>query len=511
MISYLYPPTPVSVTVPPLEFVLNGAPSQVIQDTANAANNKPLPTGLFFIKDGVPVPVLVDTVTPANSRLLPVELSSLAGPINVTAGDLNVAISSVNDSVAIGDGVTGLLANVTTNATTTLEELHVTDDDAIALLTTIDGDTSALAANLGTVGAAPIATGVQALGTDGTLATRLKTNAGGQLEVVTASSALPTGAATLAEQQAQTALLGTIDGDTSALAGTVSTDGNPAPLTGVVIGGKDSAGNFQQASINTAGELLVNFSGLAGFATEATLSTINGKLTNNFGIVGDAVRAAAQIGNATGAANFNSGADTAQTLRVSANLKRSGSELSYDTGAADANTLRQVLATRHEAAGTPLSMRLSDGATFIGEASLVGNAQKVVSTNGQTLKVAAFALGFDSVNNIHKELLLDGSGRLVTVSRPAALAYEDARSAVIANTDVTTIAIPSGTVKFKVQAIDTNTVNLRMRIDADPTATAGMQLQAGRSEDYECTGTQLRFIAESAATGQAVEVHFFKA
>ena len=232
-------------------------------------------------------------------------------------------------------------------------------------------------------------------------------------------------------------------------------------------------------------------------------------MANDYGLPAGAVRTAAQIGNATGVADFNVGADGAQTLRVSANIKRSSNELSYNTGVADDNTLRQVLATRHEAAATPLSNRLSDGTAFIGSATLVGNAQKTVNTSAQTLKTAAFMLGWDGT--LHREVPVDTSGRVQTVSRPASLTYEDARSAVIANTGVTTIAIPAGTVKFKVMAMAANTVNLRMRIDADPTATSGMQFQGGRSEDYECTGTQLRFIAEEAATNQAVEVHFFKA
>ena len=54
-------------------------------------------------------------------------------------------------------------------------------------------------------------------GTDRTV----KCDANGVLEVNASSTALPTGASTLAEQQAQTALLTTMDADTSALAGCV--------------------------------------------------------------------------------------------------------------------------------------------------------------------------------------------------------------------------------------------------------------------------------------------------
>lgn len=74
---------------------------------------------------------------------------------------------------------------------------------------------------------------------------------------------------------------------------------------------------------------------------------LNNKVANNYGAASGAARSASQIGNATGQADFNSGADSAQTLRVSANLKRNGNELSYNSGAADANTLRAALASGH--------------------------------------------------------------------------------------------------------------------------------------------------------------------
>lgn len=48
----------------------------------------------------------------------------------------------------------------------------------------------------------------------------------------------------------------------------------------------------------------------------ASLSSIDGKLNNNYGVSSGALRTASQIGNTTGAAAFNAGTTTAQTLRV---------------------------------------------------------------------------------------------------------------------------------------------------------------------------------------------------
>jgi hypothetical protein len=106
----------------------------------------------------------------------------------------------------------------------------------------------------------------------------------------------------------------------------------------------DNIGDTQELRTNVNGELLVSMS-TGDLATEATLDAINDKLSNDFGADALGIRVNAQIGNDSGAADFNAGADGVQTLRVSANLKRNGNELSYDAGASDANTLRVVMAS----------------------------------------------------------------------------------------------------------------------------------------------------------------------
>ena len=69
---------------------------------------------------------------------------------------------------------------------------------------------------------------------------------------------------------------------------------------------------------------------------------------NDYGVVGaNTLRTGAQIGNATGAADFGAGNVGAQVLRT--------------TPAADS---AHLLSTRHEAAATPLTARLSDGSAF---------------------------------------------------------------------------------------------------------------------------------------------------
>jgi hypothetical protein len=65
-----------------------------------------------FNLNGVATQVSKDTVTPANSKALPVELTGASGPINITAGDLNVQLSDQGanpDVTRIGDGTNQLV------------------------------------------------------------------------------------------------------------------------------------------------------------------------------------------------------------------------------------------------------------------------------------------------------------------------------------------------------------------------------------------------------------------
>jgi hypothetical protein len=107
------------------------------------------------------------------------------------------------------------------------------------------------------------------------------------------------------------------------------------------------ANNKGMPVVNLAGEGLGPLDVASGASSALTLrvvlsddSTISIEEDKDYGVVGaNTIRTAAQIGNATGAADFGSGADSAQTLRVTPS-------------------------TRSETATTPLAVRLSDGAAF---------------------------------------------------------------------------------------------------------------------------------------------------
>ncbi len=162
----------------------------------------------------------------------------------------------------------------------------------------------------------------------------------------------------------------------------------------------------------------------------------------NYGAVGaTTLRTASQVGNATGAADFGSGAAGAQTLRtvlatrheaaatpvatrpgngtafaafgaganaadvprttpatdaphllatrheavatpLAAQLTNGSAAVAYDSGAAGATVLRTVLATRHEAVATPLAVQISNGsaATDMGAGAAASTTPRVVTS-----------------------------------------------------------------------------------------------------------------------------------
>jgi hypothetical protein len=194
------------------------------------------------------------------------------------------------------------------------------------------------------------------------------------------------------------------------------------------------------------------------------------------------------------------GADGAQTLRVSANLKRSGNELTYNSGAADANTLRTVLATRHEASATPLAMRASDGTNFLANVTISG--QGVLDTTSRISEVsAAYMLGWTGTQ--HRQIRVNSNGFLESNTKQV-ISIEESSSSLSGASPTLFGSFGASIRWIKVLADANNTDNLRVRLDATASATQGYQLQPGREVEFKCSG-QLSIISENAAaTGEKV-------
>lgn len=125
----------------PIQFTKNGSAELVVEDTVTPANNEALPSKMFIVRDGVQLPVTKDTGTPSNNVAVPVELVGAAGPINITAGDLNVQLTDQGpnaDVTRIGNGTNQWNINAS-------GEGLVHDADVLAELQTINTNTSGLA------------------------------------------------------------------------------------------------------------------------------------------------------------------------------------------------------------------------------------------------------------------------------------------------------------------------------------------------------------------------------
>lgn len=95
----------------------------------------------------------------------------------------------------------------------------------------------------------------------------------------------------------------------------------------------------------------------------------------------------------------------------------------------------------------------------------------------------------------------DGSS-IVTISSPAKVGtYQEN----LALSTVATFTAPTGSTGFMIQADDTNTANVRWKVGGIATASSGMQLQPGRSEQVTLGGN-VSVVAESGT--QKVSIQF---
>jgi hypothetical protein len=240
------------------------------------------PGPVTFLRDSVITTVEEDTGTPANNRPLPVKLASVTGDINITANDLNVSTSHLNDSMALGDGTVlftaGLKSSANSFPVVLSTEQEAMIDGIEALLTTIDADTSSISTDASTIAGDTTSIDAKLPATLGQ-----KTGAG-SLAVVLASEqqalfpvniGQKTSAGSLAvvlstEQEAMIdgieALLTTMDADTGVIAGdTTSIDGKLPSL-----GQANEAGSLSVALATEQDTLLTSLEG-KDFATQTTL------------------------------------------------------------------------------------------------------------------------------------------------------------------------------------------------------------------------------------------------
>ena len=147
---------------------------------------------------------------------------------------------------------------------------------------------------------------------------------------------------------------------------------------------------------------------------------------------------------AIGTTNINTG-----------NINTQITNFDRNSGAASANTLRTVLATRHEAVGTPLSFRLSDGTDFL-TCGAIAASQKSFATAAKALDTVSLIVGWDTANSVHKELAVTATGEAKTTNTDITdrlsgslvnVKYDNIAVAYNALNDVYTYKLAAATVK----------------------------------------------------------------
>lgn len=142
------------------------------------------------------------------------------------------------------------------------------------------------------------------------------------------------------------------------------------------------------------------------------LYDINGNIIDlsvDFGPDASALRVAAQLGNASGPADFDAGLTGPQTLRTASNILIEGSVPDTDIGNASGTTLRTVIASDQPAIATKESLNtgsfsqianlINVAQTFTAPANAVGFKIQAPSTNTENISwsqgsVATITAGF---------------------------------------------------------------------------------------------------------------------
>ena len=190
MITYLWPPQSVSVSVPPVEFSLNGVDTTVSRDTVTPSNSRPLPI-ISLDSTGAVASPLTDTqlrasAVPVSGPLTDAQLRATAVPVSATSLPLPTgAATSANQALEI----------------TELQDIEADVEAMSAKLPATLGQKT-MAASL----AVAIASDQSTIPVSGPLTdAQLRATA---VPVSAASLPLPSGASTLAEQQTQSTRLG---------------------------------------------------------------------------------------------------------------------------------------------------------------------------------------------------------------------------------------------------------------------------------------------------------------
>lgn len=520
----------------PTQFIRNGLTATVTQDDATPANNRPLPSGMYILKDGVMQPVTKDTVTPANTISIPVELNSASGPINITAGDLNVQLSDMGanyDRTRIGDG-TGNQWGFNASSEGLVHDQDVldklidieamdfaTETTLDAVKTSVETIDNAIATDGGAVPSQFMAVG----GHTGTTAHAWYVDSSGVGRVDVRDTVLAPDASTATLQTANNTLVGAVNETAPA------TDTDPSGLNGRLqrlaqritslisllptsLGQNTMANSLavtlasDQSSIpvsSTSSDLTAN-GNITAINDTVTITSLNGQNSLAIQTIGTYTGSLTVQGSIngsvwtslTGIVNLNSGTTASSIASGSQSIFQvdcsAFSGIRVIALGAVTGSVNVVLRASTATSNVPIDTPLPFGTNIIGSLSS-NQSVNLTQILGSGVQVGTGASG-------------SGVLRVVLANNSPGVAARVPSYQEILNltTSAQTFTAPVGSRWCKVYADDTNTATIRLKIGGTATTSSGIQFQPGRSEDFEAVG-DISVIAESG-TNQKINVTF---
>lgn len=416
------------------------------------AQAQQLPTGpIQFVKDKKAVQVLIDSVNPLNNAFLPIQALSLPLP---TGAATENTLSSINNKLnSLGQkAMSGSVPVVISS-----------DQTSIPIQGTIVATNPSVSSNNTAIPGSSTLIG----GSDGTNLRPIKSSSTGELQVGVTSSALPTGAATSANQTNGTQKGQVVDAagevaDVVTLStGLLGTD--KGLVTNTIIHGETTGGGggYVDVKVTPSGAMVTE-------STIASIADVDGQKTMalSFPVVIASDQSAIPITGTISATNPSVGTNNT-AIPTSATL----------IGASDGTNLRPI------------------------KSSATGELQVNVSTSALPTGAATEAkqdTGNTTLTNINNKLpanltvtstrlLVDGSG----VTQPVTFSGSIQTKAPIntggsfftaAISSVATVTAPANATEVIIQASDSNTANMRFVIGGTASSSNGIELQPGRSE-----------------------------
>jgi len=442
-----------------------------------------------FNKDGVATTVNYDTFAPSSSEALPVNIVTVNGQgiattVDLSGAQINVQLTdrgSSPDSVQIGDGTTIVGVYPLTNDLKTHDSLSkvILDDiqqntvDTYDSVNNIDLKTPALGQALEASSIPVVLTAAQVI-------------------TLTPPAAI-TGFAT-------ETTLGDIKTNTDnipALGQALEANSVPVVLTAaqlITLTPPSAITGFSTSANQTNGTQQTKIGN--GTITAGVNSLATQLVSTDNGLIVNAVMHGITTGGGGGYVDVKvnpSGALTVESTVVSSALPTGAA-----TSASQALQLAQETNINTALGLTADAVATTDTGTF----SLIALTKRIAQNITTMSAKLPAALG------------VQGSGASLSVVQASSSSFSVvdvvrvptyAESLVITQASAITLSAPATARTMKVQADNTNTVTLRYKVAATPTASSGHQLEPGRSEDWTVAGDVV-VIAESTASAQKIYV-----